>query len=316
MKKGYVYIGLAALLFSTMEIALKLYSLGLNPLQLNFLRFAVGALILLPLALSSVRKRGGVKPADLGFFAVTGFICVVVSMTLYQLGVMRCPASVVAVIFSCNPIFVAPLAAMILGERITWRTLAALGASLAGIVCIAAPAFLSAAGGGAKLDALGIILTVLSALTFAVYGVMGKARSARYGGVAMTCFSFIAGSIELLACIGILNIAAVANAMRAAGLGLFAAPPILAGLTLAGLPGFLYLAIFVTGLGYAFYFLGMEETSAQTGSIVFFIKPALAPVLALLILGDKIPPLMLLGIALILGGSGLLVLRGSGRRCR
>ena len=309
MKKGYVYIGLAALLFSTMEIALKLFSLGYNPLQLNLLRFAIGALVLLPFAIASLGKKLAGQPplgwGDAGFFALSGFICVVVSMGFYQIAVTRTPAAVVAVIFSCNPIFVVPLAAWMLGEKVSGRTVLALAASVVGIACISAPAF--AAKGG--LDLLGIAFTVLSAIVFAFYGVMGKARSKRYGGLAMTCGSFVAGTLELFALILLTRVPAISAALTDAGLGVFASVPILAGLGLADLPGLLYLGICVTGFGYAFYFLGMEATSAQTGSIVFFIKPALAPVLALLVLRESIPPLMLLGIAFIVGGSGLLLAR-------
>ena len=47
----------------------------------------------------------------------------------------------------------------------------------------------------------------------------------------------------------------------------------------------------------------MEAASANTASLVFFFKPALAPVLALVILGEAIPLHMFLGILLILAGS-------------
>jgi len=58
----------------------------------------------------------------------------------------------------------------------------------------------------------------------------------------------------------------------------------------------------VTGLGYSFYILAMEETSASTTSIVFFIKPALAPILALIILKEAIALNTIIGISLIVIG--------------
>ena len=48
MKKGYMYITLTTLIFSTMEIALKLVSNNFNPIQLTFTRFFIGGLFLLP----------------------------------------------------------------------------------------------------------------------------------------------------------------------------------------------------------------------------------------------------------------------------
>mgnify|MGYP002227133820 FL=1 len=40
-----------------------------------------------------------------------------------------------------------------------------------------------------------------------------------------------------------------------------------------------------TGLGFACYFKAMEETSAQETSLVFFLKPVLAPVFAFFYFG-------------------------------
>ena len=42
MKRGYLYILITTLLFSSMEVALKLISGQFNPIQLNFSRFLVG----------------------------------------------------------------------------------------------------------------------------------------------------------------------------------------------------------------------------------------------------------------------------------
>lgn len=301
MKKGFVYILCAAGLFSTMEIALKGLSLSLAPLQLNFLRFALGGLVLLPFALKGLKGTAPLKLGDWAFLALAGFLNVVLAMSLYQVGVSRAPASVVAVVFSCNPLFVLPLAALALGEKVTGRKLASLGLSIAGIGAIAWPAFARSGG----LDPMGIILTVLSAMLFAAYGVMGKAWGRRHGSLALTCLSFLLGALELLVLIGLSHFPPLAEALGAAGLGTLASIPILAGLSLSKLPIFLYIAVGITGWGYAFWFLGMEHTSAQTGSLVFLIKPALAPFLAWLILGEAIGPSMALGMALVIVGAGL-----------
>ena len=57
MTAGYVYIALATLFFSTMEIALKTVAGTFNPIQLNFTRFLVGGLVLLPIAARMLRQR-------------------------------------------------------------------------------------------------------------------------------------------------------------------------------------------------------------------------------------------------------------------
>ena len=296
---GLAYVAIATVLFSSMEIALKSIAGHFNALQLNFLRFFVGGLFLLPFALSSIRKRGTkLEGRDMGFFALSGLTCVVMSMTLYQLAIQYCKASIVAILFSCNPIFVIPLAAIFLKERIRPYAMASLALSVAGIVCIMNPLKLVA-------SRMGIVLSLASAAIFAVYGVMGKTRSVRIGGLATTAFSFLFGSVELLALILASRVPAVSQALRGAGLESFADIPILAGLDLEALPLFAYIGLCVTGIGYAAYFMAIEASSAATASLVFYIKPALAPLLALAILGETIAPTTIAGIALIAVGSGI-----------
>ena len=285
-----------------MEIALKLFSLGFNPMQLNFIRFSLGALLLLPISWRRLRKAGFAL-GDLGFFALSGFICVVLSMTLYQLAILRTPASIVAVLFSCNPVFVVPLAVLVLGERIRARTVVALVSSLVGIAFILNPFRMGA-------DSPGIALTLLSALSFALYGVLGSTRSPRFGSAGVTCLSFAAGSIELLALMFLSHLGPIPGLARSAGLGLFADIPILSGIGPASLPGLLYVGICVTGLGYTAYFMAIEASSASTASLVFFIKPALAPILALIILGESLTLAMAAGIAFIVAGSAIALLPG------
>jgi len=296
MLEGYIFIALTTLLFSSMEVALKLIAGRFDPLQLTLLRFAVGGLFLLPFALRGMRSRKvRLTGGDIGFFAIMGFVCVILSMTLYQMAIGLVEASIVAILFSCNPVFVIPLAALILKEKVRRLTILSLVLSIAGMLAIANPFHLDG-------NAVGVALTVLSAAVFALYTVLGKTRS-RIGGLATTSLSFILGSLELLVLVIVSRIPVVAAFMGRAGLAAFAFIPLFKGLDLSTLPVFLYVGFGVTGLGYAFYFLAIEKTSTATAAVVFYIKPALAPVLALLFLGESITPNTLLGMALVIAGS-------------
>ncbi|MEI6100410.1 MAG: DMT family transporter [Eubacteriales bacterium] len=99
-----------------------------------------------------------------------------------------------------------------------------------------------------------------------------------------------------------------------AGLTLFASVPILYNINLSTLPWLLYCGGCVSGLAYMFYFLAMESTSAATASITFFIKPALASILALIILNEAITINMFIGILLITAGSLIAFIYGSKQR--
>ena len=130
-----------------------------------------------------------------------------------------------------------------------------------------------------------------------------KKQCARYSGVAVTCFSCLAASAEMIVLMLVSHIPAVADALRAAGLPMFAAMPFFSGYTTANILNVLYICVFITAGGYACYFMGMEATSAMQGSLVFFLKPVLAPILAMLLLGEEIPWNMWAGISLMLAAS-------------
>lgn len=295
--KGYTYIILSAIIFSTMEIAGKVVSKEINPFELNFLRFLIGALILLPLAIKNLRKRKiFLNKNDVGYFCVTGLLCVVVSMSFFQLAIVYTKASTVAIVFSTNPVFTIPFAYIILREQLNRNTIFSLVISLLGLICILNPFTIHS-------DIKGIVLAILAAVTFSLYSVIGKMRSDKYGSIVMNCFTFLVGDFIMLFIMLMSHIQYIVKLNGEVGLSLLSNMPLIYGVNRGNILTVMYLGIVVTGLGYLFYFYAMEETSATTASIVFFIKPALAPILALVILHESISSNTILGILFILAGS-------------
>ena len=221
MNKGYIFVLVTAFLFGTMETALKFFGGMFHPIQITFLRFLIGGLVLMPMAFSALKKKNvQLNGQDLKFFLFSGFLGVVVSMILYQMAIVYGKASVNGVIFSCNPVFVVLFAYFLLGEPIDKLTIFSLMASFAGIVCIVNPVNMT----GSQLS---IILILLSAMTFALYGIAGRKHAQRYGGIAMTSLSFLCGSLEMLVLIGISTFAPVRDLMLSLGLKVFTDIPIL-----------------------------------------------------------------------------------------
>ena len=298
-KAGCLYIALATLLFSSMEIALKSVGGQFNPVQINLTRFLAGGLFLLPLALRSLRRLP-LDASALKAFAGLGFLCCVVSMTFFQLAVENANASVVAVLFSCNPVFVFLFSFLILRLPLRRRHILALALECLGIVLIINPL-------RTAVGLPGLTFSLLAMLTFALYAVLGARQCARLGPLAVTCGSFLFGSAEMLLLVLLSHLEPVAALLAgpgaALGLDIFAAIPLFAGYSPENWPVMLYICLGVTGAGFACYFLAMQASSPFTASLVFFFKPALAPLLAFFLLGEAIPPAMLAGIFLILAGS-------------
>jgi drug/metabolite transporter (DMT)-like permease len=307
MKKwnvGYLYILLCALIFSTMEVMLKTVSGVFAPMQITVLRFLVGGVLLLPFALRSLRARGArLTGRDVLYFLLTGFLCIAFSMVLYQMAVEYTKASVVAVIFSCNPIFVTVLAFLLLREPIRKNQVIALIVEVLAIVIIVNPFH-------TQLNLTGVILSILSALVFSLYSVIGKKRTPRFGGIAVTCFSFLFGSAELLAVLLLGRTAAVGGLFASLGLDIFVDVPLLSGIPASALPSLFYICAINSAAGYVCHMMAMEKTSAGEASLIFFLKPIFAPIFALVLLHEAIPFNMVLGILCFLVGSAIAIVPG------
>jgi len=279
LNKGYIYILITALAFSTMEIVGKMISAQIDPLQMTFIRFLIGGLFLLPFALKELKKRNmKLTLEDFLFFALTGTIGIVISMSFFQLAILNTKASIVAVIFSTNSVFTIPFAYIFLKEKLNKRMFLALIISIVGIILIFNPFSVTP-------DVKGIFLAFIAAVTFALYGVISKIRIEKYGGLILNSFSFIIGDMILLLVL------------------LYFDVPIIGGINQGNILHILYLGVFVTGIGYLCYFEAMKHTSAITASMVFFIKPALAPLLSFIILSETIKLNALIGIVCIIIGA-------------
>lgn len=303
-RSGYLYILLSAVIFSTMEVVLKTVQGVFAPMQITCLRFLIGGVLLLPFALRSMkRKQTVLTKSDFGYFALVGFLCVAFAMALYQMAVTYTRASVVAIIFSCNPVFITILAHPILHEPIRRNHVAALILELLAALIIIDPLH-------ATLDPTGALIAIAAAAAFALYSVVGKKRTPRFGGIAVTCLSFLFGSLELMAILLLGRIPAAASLFSSMGLGILADVPLFERIPASALPAFLYICIVVSAGGFVFYMIAMDKTSAQEASIVFFLKPILAPVFAFVFLREEIPLNMILGIVCFLCGSLCAILPG------
>ena len=304
MKRGYGYIAIAVVMFTSFEVVLKFIAGQINPVQLTLCRFSIGFLFLLPVALHTLRKREQrLDRGSMAYFALLGLIGVALCMPILQLAVLYTSSSMAAVIFSCNPVFVTVLAFLILQEPIKRRHVAALVLEVLGTVVIISP-------WNTRLNMTGVALVLLSTLLFSLYGVMGKRKVEQFGSAVVTCFSFLFGSLIVLVFILLTHIPAAAEVFRSAGLESFAEIPILDGYTLENLPYVLYVSVGVAGIGFLTYFMAMEHQPASVVSLVYFFKPALAPALAWAVHREEVSLNMLAGVVLIVLGSLCAIIPG------
>ena len=282
MKKVALCITLTAILFGTMEVALKLVGNHLNPFQLTFLRFLLGGVVLLPLAIEEMHKTG-YRPdrKDIIWMTLCGTMAIPVSMVSFQLGVMRCNAATAASLVCLNPLYTMVIAHIFTSEKMDRRKAVAFGIGILAAVFMIRPWDVQEGN-----TPLGMLFLIIAGVALAAYTVMGKQSIARIGTFTQTSLSFILGSLVLLIVM------------------LPTRQPVFTGVA-SNWIAVVYCGIFVTGLGYLFYFLAVRASDATTGSLAFFIKPAIAPFLAVFILHETVYWNTIVGIILLILASGI-----------
>ena len=280
MKKAYFFVVLTAFLFGTMEVACKAAGNQLDPFQLTFLRFAIGGLILLPFAAAELKQnRIKLTAKDILILAGVGALGIPLSMVFFQLGVMNSNAATASVLICINPFFTMVFAHFFTEEKLNRNKFIVLAIGLAGLIFMIKPWNIQEGN-----TVIGIVYMLLAAVFFGAYTVAGKVSVQKMGIMAKTSISFILGSLILFIII------------------LITGKPVVAGVTDSFIL-VLYVGIFVTGLGYYSYFMAIKNSYAATGSLAFFLKPAIAPVMAVIFLKETILWNTYIGIGLILAAS-------------
>ena len=188
------------------------------------------------------------------------------------------------------PLFVAMLARLFLHEPLTRPVLLALAAGLSGTILL-----VGGQGGRdlLRLDyALGNLLALAAGLSYAVYALVGRAKSRGAPPASLAALSFTTAAI-------LLTPFALANGLRL---------PTNSPAWLA----VLYLGLIPTALAYALYLSGLRSVPATMASIGTLIEPLTASLLAALFLGERLTPSGLLGAGLLL--SSLAILSFGNRR--
>jgi len=155
-----VCLAAAVIIWATTFVVSSTALASTSPAVLTVLRFALAAIVLVPLAL----RRGGMGRVFLApITAVLGLTGVAAYYGLQNLGLLQTPAGTAALLQAVLPVATAVLAAVLLGERQSAGTVAGLVAATAGVALVASA--------GAHVDR-GAALVVAGVLAYAIYTVL------------------------------------------------------------------------------------------------------------------------------------------------
>lgn len=255
----------------------------LEPLTAVGLRCAIAAVVLVPLAMSEIRRHPG-------WGWLSSAICVSMlfagALVLQQIAFMTTTVTNVSFLINTCSIMTPVIAWLALGERAERRTLVALGATLAG-------AFLMA-GASLSLSQVnrGDLLCVIAAAAFAGWMVALGQHAVRYGRTYCTALiQFVVGAVMLLPLAGLLE------------------DP-----TLAGVRGawreLLFLGLFSTGVAIVLQTHAQQYVSASRAAVLSSAESLFGAAGGYIIMGDRLAMTGIGGAALIL--SGILIAAGRG----
>jgi drug/metabolite transporter (DMT)-like permease len=251
----------------------------LSPSMVAFIRIALAALVLLPIAaaqgaLSGVRSRAG-------WLALVGAVQVAGPFVLISAGEEEISSSLAGILVASAPLFTALLAIRVDHEERSQ------GLRLAGVLVgfggVAVLLGLDLGSSGTAL--LGGLAVVLASLGYAVGGFLVKHRLAGVAPVGMSASVMVASSIFLLP-------PAILTAPGSApGLGPAAA------VTALGVVG--------TGAAFVIFYGLIASVGPARAFLVTYIAPGFAVVYGALLLSEEVTAATLAGLALILAGSWL-----------
>lgn len=161
---------LAAVCYGTNPLgALKLYAEGMSTGSVLFYRFGLAWMIIAIVMLVRSIPRGGVRreslkvtPREFGILTALGLLFIVSSLTLY-LSFRVMEAGVASTILFTYPVMTAVIMALFFHERAGWRTILSIALSVVGV------ALLYWGDGTATLPIGGVVLVLMSALSYALY---------------------------------------------------------------------------------------------------------------------------------------------------
>lgn len=285
--KGIACGILAAVCYGTNPLgALPLYAEGVNTSSALCYRFVLAVLVLGLLQLAQ-GKSLAVSRKELAILAPLGVLMSTSSITLY-LSFLYMDAGIASTLLFVYPVLVAVLMAVFFGERVTVTTSLAILLALFGI------GLLYQGDGEATLSLTGVLLVMLSSLTYAVYIIWVNKSPLRMSSMKLTFYVLLFGSLTI-----------TAFSFLSPGNRLMWPPSALAwgcGLLLALLPTVVSLVAMA---------ISVREVGSTPTAIMGALEPVTAVIIGIFVFHESFTVRLACGIVLILAAV-ILIIAGKG----
>lgn len=272
---AYFAIFTTIVLFSTIEVFLKMINGNIDPFLIGFTRFFVSGILLITIGLLFPAKKEKVDFNAWKKIILLGIFGVSIGLGAFHFSIKYLTASTGAVIFSINPIFSSITALVLLRESLGIKNISGMIIGFAGIY------ILSFGFNAVEINSLvGVLGMLISAIVFGSYIVISKKYVLKYGTFITTGIAFFSGSFLFLPFVKsyeLLNPKLTISVVA-------------------------YITIMATAVAYIFYFYGLKKVPVVVGTSMFYLKPVIASILAVILLSEKLKYNFYIGLFLVMTG--------------
>jgi drug/metabolite transporter (DMT)-like permease len=267
---------LAVVFWGVSFVATKAALTEVAPVTLIFLRFAIGAAVLLAIVRELPPREAW--PA----LALMGFIGVFVHQMLQAYALTMTSATNSGWLIGVTPIWSAVLAAIVLRERFGFWKVVGLAGGFAGALLVVTKGDFSSRVFG-RPSTTGDLLILISTLNWAIYSVLGHRTIRTLGPRRATSGAMLFG-------------AAMLAPFFIAQKGWRQIP----NLTATGWSALLFLAVCCSALGYLFWYGALERIEVSRVAALLYAEPLVTFVAAALLLGERVSGVVIAGGILVL----------------
>lgn len=264
---------------------------GLEPFTLVTLRLLIG-FALLAAVVAVAREALPRDPRTYGHLAVMGVFSVALPFSLITFAEQNVDSTLAAILTSAVPLFVIPIAALLLpDERITPNRILGVAVGFVGVAILVGfdPADVAGAELASELALIGAAVSYAVGAVYArrnVHGLRPMIPAVFQVGIAMVIVAVLALLLER---------------------------PFETTLTFEAVLSVIWLGLFGSGLAYLVFFRLLGRWGATRTSLVAYLLPVYGIVLGAMVLDEAVDARLLLGTALIIGGIALVNARWGSR---
>src|SRR5580700_263919 len=290
----FVLLALASLIWSGQGIAVKVLDPHLGPIAITFLPFYITTLLFVPLLIRMRHKNpsaASLSGKDWIRFIVAGVGGQILAQLGMTWGISKSLASNGAILNLLIPVISAVLASFMLKERLTLLRIASLAIGLVGVAFLSIGDIRQASFGSMKF-LTGNLLIFGGCFGSSFYNVYCKGLMQKFQEIEILIFSYVTASVFSI------PLLIWVEPFHLRSLLAFDAKSIAA---------FLFLAFFMYGASMLLFFKALQHLDVTTASTSLYLVPVFGVLLAASLLGERLSLAALVGAAIVLISTILVV---------